>query len=163
MPLIVRAPGIASADTTCNQPVSLIDVYPTLVDMCELTGATMKNDKGHPLDGHSIKTLLMDPMTAMWSGPDEALTTLYKWRMKYDPSRESYSLRSQDWRYIRYENGQEELYDTSADPHEWHNLAGRPDEAARTIIRELRAGLPKENVDYVPGSRGSGSLIEGIK
>jgi hypothetical protein len=43
--------------------------------------------------------------------------------MKYNPHEESYSLRSNAWRYIRYENGKEELYDTATDPSEWKNLA----------------------------------------
>ena len=59
------------------------------------------------------------------------LTALYKWRMKYDPSRESYSLRSAGWRYIRYENGKEELYEKTSDPLEWHNLADHPWQAER--------------------------------
>lgn len=139
VPLIVRSPGVAKQDVACAEPVSLIDLYPTLVDLCDLTGETMKNDKGHTLDGHSLKPLLENPETSQWTGPPEALTALYKWRMKYDPSRESYSLRSKDWRYIRYENGKEELYDTTSDPHEWHNLADRPVHAKR--LREFRSRL----------------------
>ena len=145
VPLIVRAPGIARAGTVCGQPVSLIDLYPTLIDLCDLTGNTMKNDKGHPLDGHSMRPLLAAPEAGQWSGPDEALTTLYKWRTKYDPSRESYSLRSRDWRYIRYENGMEELYHTAVDPYEWNNLADKPEHAEQlTYFRErLQARLPR--------------------
>jgi arylsulfatase A-like enzyme len=105
------------------QPVSLIDIYPTLIDLCRLTRQTRKNDKGHSLDGHSLKPLLEDPESGEWSGPDSVLTALYKWRMKYDPSQESYALRAKDWRYIRYENGKEELYFTKEDPYEWTNLA----------------------------------------
>jgi iduronate 2-sulfatase len=145
VPLIVRAPGLAKAGAVCAQPVSLIDLYPTLVDLCNLTGNTTKSDKGHALDGHSMRPLLADPEAGEWSGPDEALTTLYKWRMKYDPSRESYSLRSRDWRYIRYENGMEELYYTAADPYEWNNLADNPEQAKRLVDfrGRLRARLPK--------------------
>ena len=99
----------------CEQPVSLIDLYPTLIDLCGLTSETRKNDKGLPLDGHSMKPLLVNPEKGDWDGPDEALTALYKWRMKYDPAKESYSLRAKDWRYIRYENGKEELYHTRKD------------------------------------------------
>ncbi len=145
VPLIIRAPGLAKADTSCEQPVSLIDLYPTLIDLCSLTGNTKKNDKGHALDGHSLKPLLANPAAGRWSGPDAALTALYKWRTKYNPARESYSLRSKDWRYIRYENGKEELYDTNEDPNEWHNLAENPKHADRiSDFREhLQARLPK--------------------
>lgn len=145
VPLIVRAPGIAQVGTDCDQPVSLIDLYPTLVDLCGLKGETMKNDKGHPLDGHSIKQLLLAPESGTWSGPDETLTVLYKWRMKYDPLKESYSLRSKDWRYIRYENGKEELYHTVADPYEWDNLADSSVQLARIqqFRQRLQERLPK--------------------
>ncbi|MDG2131672.1 MAG: sulfatase [Fuerstiella sp.] len=144
VPLIVRVPGIAKQDAACSTPVSLIDLYPTLVDLCGLTGDTKKNDKGHALDGHSLKPLLEQPDAGQWSGPSEALTALYKWRMKYKPSRESYSLRSKHWRYIHYENGKEELYDTTSDPHEWHNLADKPDHADRLVSfrRRLLERIP---------------------
>ena len=124
--------------------MSLIDLYPTLIDLCGLTGDTRKNERGHTLDGHSLKPLLENPETGQWSGPAEALTALYKWRMKYDPSRESYSLRSSDWRYIRYENGKQELYHTTNDPHEWHNLADTPKHADQLAYfqNRLTARLP---------------------
>jgi iduronate 2-sulfatase len=133
VPLILRAPGIGKPSGIVTRPVSLIDIYPTLIDLCGLDNKTMKNDKGHPLDGHSLKPLLEKPAQGKWSGPDAALTALYKWRMKYNPSQENYSLRSDNWRYIRYENGKEELYATSEDPHEWINLAGNPSHSATLI------------------------------
>ncbi|MGB1123628.1 MAG: sulfatase [Phycisphaeraceae bacterium] len=139
VPLIVRAPGISSENTDCDQPVSLIDLYPTLIDLCNLTGETTKNEKGRSLDGYSFKSLLKAPAAGKWPGPDEALTALYKWRTKYDPSQESYALRSKDWRYIRYENGKEELYHTAEDLHEWHNLADRPEHAER--LSQFRSRL----------------------
>lgn len=144
VPLIVRAPGIAKQGAVCQTPVSLIDLYPTLVDLCSLAGDTRKNDKGHLLDGHSLKPLLDHPEAGQWSGPTEALTALYKWRMNYRPSYESYSLRSRDWRYIRYENGKEELYETTRDPHEWHNLAVKPEHSDRLVgfRQRLRSRLP---------------------
>ena len=144
VPLIVRAPGVAQPNSTCDRPVSLIDIYPTLADLCDLQGETMKNERGHPLDGHSLKPLIKNPLDGEWSGPDEALTALYKWRMEYDPHQESYSLRSKDWRYIHYENGKEELYKTSTDPYEWTNLATDASHAGRlTVFREkLFARLP---------------------
>ena len=126
VPLIVRAPGITPAGMVSEHPVSLIDLYPTLVELCGLEGDTRKNEQGHLLDGFSLGPLLADPVSGEWEGPDAALTALYKWRERYDPGRESYALRSRDWRYIRYENGREELYHTEADPLEWTNLAADP-------------------------------------
>jgi arylsulfatase A-like enzyme len=148
IPLIVRAPCIAQADTVCDQPVSLVDIYPTLADCCGLKGDTMKNGRGHPLDGHSFRPLLTDPYGGTWNGPDEALTALYKWRMKYDPHEESYSLRSHDWRYIRYENGREELYDTDSDPNEWKNLATETTHKDRMqrFRQTLASRLPEKGI-----------------
>lgn len=150
VPLIVRAPGMAPADSDSYQPVSLIDIYPTLVDLCGLEGDTRKNDCGHGLDGFSLVPLLEDPESGEWEGPSSALTALYKYRERYDPGRESYALRSKDWRYIRYENGREELYDTNADPLEWTNLADREEYEDQLIAfrAELadRIPLPGRNL-----------------
>ncbi|MEO1990350.1 MAG: sulfatase [Pirellulales bacterium] len=152
IPLIVRAPDVAVTGTTCNQPVSLVDIYPTLIDLCDLQGDTMKNEKGHPLDGHSFRSLLKDPTHGTWDGPDEALTALYKWRMKYDPQKESYALRGKGWRYIRYENGKEELYDCVNDPHEWNNLATHSHyHATLNDFREkLRSRIPSPDSAMPP-------------
>jgi iduronate 2-sulfatase len=123
IPLIIRAPGFSVKGKKCDQPVSLVDLYPTLLDLCDLPSNTMKNDKGRPLDGFSLKPLLQNPETGKWDGPDYAITALYKWAQYYDPAFQNYSLRFKDWRYIRYENGKEELYHTVKDDHEWNNLA----------------------------------------
>ena len=123
VPLIIRAPGVSKAGGVSDLPVSLVDLYPTLTDLCGLPSDTVKNDKGRPLDGHSLKALLTNPARNKWNGPDAALTALYVWANYYDPADQSYSLRSKDWRYIRYRNAKEELYHTAKDPHEWENLA----------------------------------------
>ena len=123
VPLVFRVPGVSKAGKSSAHPVSLVDLYPTLLDLCGLPDDTMKNEKGRPLDGFSLKPLLTDPQKGKWKGPDYALTTLYKWAQYYDPAYQSYSLRFKDWRYVRYENGKEELYHTIKDNHEWNNLA----------------------------------------
>ncbi len=145
VPLIVRAPGIAEAGSVADHPVSLIDLYPTLIDLCGLTGETKKNDGGRPLDGHSLRPFLENPQTDEWSGPGEVLTALYKWARFYDPAKQSYSLRSKDWRYIRYSNGKEELYHNAEDPYEWTNLAGKSDCASKleSFRAKLDARLPE--------------------
>ena len=123
VPLILRAPGVSPKGQTCDHPVSLVDLYPTLLDLCGLPANTMKNEKGRPLDGFSLKPLISDPEKGKWQGPDYALTALYKWARYYDPAYQNYSLRFKDWRYVRYENGKEELYHSAKDEHEWNNLA----------------------------------------
>ncbi|HBU58928.1 MAG TPA: hypothetical protein DEB48_03700 [Verrucomicrobiales bacterium] len=144
VPLIIRAPGVARVKGVSAQPVSLIDIYPTLVDLCALSKETRKNKKGHPLDGYSLKSLLVSPEKGKWSGPSSALTALYVWRMKYDPSKENYALRAKDWRYIRYANGKEELYYTKSDPHEWTNLVDNSAYARELNMfrQELKSRIP---------------------
>ena len=99
IPLIVRVPEGTTKGGECDQPVSLIDLFPTLVELCELPGNTLKNEKGLPLDGFSFKPFLEDPENGKWQGPDYVITALYKWAHHYDPGQQSYSLRFKDWRY----------------------------------------------------------------
>ena len=146
VPLIIRAPGVSKENKECEQPVSLVDLYPTLLDLCDLPDNTMKNDKGRPLDGFSMKPLLKDPNNGKWEGPDYALTALYKWAQYYDPAFQNYSLRFKDWRYIRYENGKEELYHTAKDDHEWNNLAQNS-----KFEKEL-TGFRKQLLSIIPES-----------
>ena len=154
VPLIIRAPGVSKENKECEQPVSLVDLYPTLLDLCDLPDNTMKNDKGRPLDGFSMKPFLQDPKNGKWEGPDYAITALYKWAQYYDPADQSYSMRFEDWRYVRYENGKEELYHTAEDDHEWNNLALDPKFAKQlndfreqllTVIPESIPEKPKSN------------------
>lgn len=151
VPLIIRAPGVTPSGSQSRQPVSLVDIYPTLLDLCSLPKDTQKNEKGHELDGHSLKPLLMDPSNGKWRGPRSALTALYKWRTKYDPSKESYSLRSKEHRYIRYENGREEFYDTREDPYEWTNRADDPKYAEQLAVyrKALTSRIPDAG-DEIP-------------
>jgi iduronate 2-sulfatase len=151
IPLVIRAPGISQAGSISEHPVSLIDIYPTLVELCDLTGETMKNAKGRPLDGFSLKPFLENTKTKTWEGPESALTALYKWRTKYSPAKENYSLRSNNYRYIRYENGKEELYQTQSDPHEWNNLASDPSHAGplSALRSQLIKRIPTEE-DSIP-------------
>ena len=77
IPLIIRVPGMTKANTSINKAVSLIDVYPTLVDLCGLSWETQKNEKGHPLDGYTMKELLENPNAKTWKGDRPALTVVY--------------------------------------------------------------------------------------
>ena len=156
VPLIIKAPGVNSKGKTCKQPVSLVDLYPTLLDLCDLPDNTMKNEKGRPLDGFSMKPLLEDPEIGKWQGPEYAITALYKWAQYYDPAQQNYSLRFKDWRYVSHENGKEELYHTIQDEQEWKNLALNPKfndklsgfrEKLLSIIPESIPEKPKSN-DY---------------
>ncbi|MGB0580020.1 MAG: sulfatase-like hydrolase/transferase, partial [Limisphaerales bacterium] len=121
VPLIIAAPGVTSAGATCRQPVSLLDLYPTLVSLCGFKERT-------ELEGNDLSSLLVNP-DSKWS--NAAVTT-------WQPG--NHSVRTEDWRYIRYSTGEEELYDHRSDPNEWHNLAGKPEIADRK--RQLARHLP---------------------
>ncbi|HUV65581.1 MAG TPA: sulfatase [Sedimentisphaerales bacterium] len=120
VPFIIVAPGATTPGSRCDRPVSLLDIYPTLV---ELAGLPPKKD----VDGKSLLPLLRDPQKE-WQ---PAIMTM---------RRGNHAVRSDRWRYIRYSDGSEELYDHSKDPWEWTNLATQPEYAQ--IIDEHRKWLP---------------------
>ena len=122
VPLIIRAPNAISGSQV-NHPVSLIDIYPTLLELAGLDTETKKNDKGKSLDGYSLVPFLKDPETKDWDGPEAALTVVYSSdNNKNKPANHHYSIRTKDWRYIIYDSGKEELYHNAEDPKEWNNL-----------------------------------------
>ena len=124
-PLMITVPGVTKPKSRCDRPVSFMDIYPTLADLCDLP-------VGDHLEGTSLRPLLDDP-SADWNRP--AVTT---------HGRNNHAVRSERWRYIRYADGTEELYDHKADPLEWRNLAS--DEQFDAIRKQLSASLPKKNV-----------------
>ena len=78
----------------------------------------------------SLVPLMINPTLQDWGGPEGALTAIHKWK-DMDPMMQNYSLRTKDWRYIRYYTGDEELYDHRSDLFEWNNLASNPEYSAR--------------------------------
>ena len=123
VPLIIKDKRFKNnAGDSVSHPVSLVDIYPTLADLCNLKGSTVLNEKGAPIDGFSLKPFLENPETTNWNGPDVALSIISSWKSKRAKD-QHLSVRSKDFRYIRYYNGAEELYDHTNDPHEWTNLA----------------------------------------
>ncbi|HBO51847.1 MAG TPA: iduronate-2-sulfatase, partial [Planctomycetes bacterium] len=125
VPLIFIAPGVTRPGAACDRPVSLLDVYPTLNELC---GLPKRND----IDGTSLVPLLKDP-SARRKRP--AVTT---W------GRGSHSVRTQRWRYIRYANGSEELYDHGNDPDEFTNLVVSRPAHAKKITSGLQKWLPSD-------------------
>ncbi len=120
IPMIIAGPGI-EAGTTCAEPVGLIDLYPTLVDL-------VGGDQPHELEGVSLLPLL-DGDSKFRHPP--VITSL---------TSNDHAARSRDFRYIRYRDGSEELYDHRNDPHEFNNLAG--DSRWDSVKTELSQALP---------------------
>ncbi|HUS07963.1 MAG TPA: sulfatase [Bryobacteraceae bacterium] len=132
---MVVAPGVTKAGAKCARTVSLLDVYPTLVELCGLPPK-----KG--LEGVSLMPLLKNPQ-ARWDRP--AVTTY---------ERGNHSVRSERWRYIRYHDGSEELYDHGKDDLEWTNLAGNAELAG--VKQDLRKWLPAVDALDSPKEKGVG-------
>ena len=123
VPMTIRVPELTKAGSIVEHPVSLIDVYPTLLDLAGLDSETKKNDMGASLDGYSLKPFLNNPNTNDWKGHKGALSVIYTSDKNAEiPSNHHYSIRTKDWRYIIYNTGEEELYNNSIDPKEWNNL-----------------------------------------
>jgi len=122
IPFIWAGPGIARG-AKVDATVSLIDVFPTLVELCGLEDAQSR-------DGVTLATVLRDPAAAR-----DREVLLPGMRPK------EYAIINRSWRYIRYANGGEELYDTRRDPHEWHNLAIQP--GHEEVMEKLRRAAPR--------------------
>jgi arylsulfatase A-like enzyme len=123
VPLIVRAPGVSKPGGRCASPIDSVDLYPTVADLC---GLTPPGD----LDGVSFRALVADPH-GVWERP--ALAFMHHGQV---------AVRSEHWRYIRYRDGTEELYDHRHDPHEHRNLADNT--AFRAVRNSLAAWIPAE-------------------
>ena len=148
IPMTIRAPGMTKSNGLVNHPVSLIDIYPTLLDLAGLDMGTKKNEKGRSLDGYSLVPFLEDPETKNWEGPDAALTVVYSSDdNKNKPANHHYSVRTKDWRYIIYDSGKEELYHNAEDPKEWNNLVFNKTHPKRDEMVEI---LKKMTYPMVP-------------
>lgn len=114
VPFIVVGPGIEPGGR-CDEPVELLSLYPTVLDLVGI-------EPPHKLEGVSLRPLLENP-DGEWD--HSALTTFS----------DHHALRTDRWRYIRYVDGSEELYDHNEDPHEWTNLAVDPDHPELPALR----------------------------
>lgn len=145
VPLIVAAPGMAGNGRSARGLAELVDVYPTLADLCGLAAPTN-------LAGRSLKPLLVDPakegksavLSQVRRGPGANATAKTKAATK-PAQREAfsgYALRTDRYRYIEWDNGRRgrQLYDHETDPTEQHNLADDPRTTATVaeLSRTLR-------------------------
>ncbi len=135
VPLIFAGPGV-SRGGRCSQPAELLDIYPTLSELC---GLKARDD----LEGISLV-----PQLENVDAPRErpAITS---------HNQGNHGIRSERWRYIQYADGSEELYDHQTDPHEWTNLAAKPEHAA--VIAEHRRWLPK--IDVPPAANSADRVL----
>jgi arylsulfatase A-like enzyme len=156
IPFVIKIPGAKYPDNICTRPVDVVNVFPTLVSLCGLPSM-------EGLDGHDMTPLLENPQ-AEWKYP--AITEIKVGNV---------AVRSENWRYIRYFDGTEELYDKTNDPNDWYNLA--EDEKYWDIIDSHKKWVPdsfakpvpsKEKFYFDPGTytymdRKTGVTIDGRK
>jgi len=134
VPLLISlprsGPDAGTAGSRVTAPASLVDLYPTLLGLSGLEGPD------HDLDGRDLAPLWRDSA----AGTERVAITTH--------GRGNHSVRSARYRYIRFRNGEQELYDLERDPWEWHNLAGDP--AHADTCAALRAKLPATNAPDAP-------------
>ena len=145
VPLIIAAPGMKVAAKSTQRLAELVDLYPTLADICGLAWPK-------ELEGVSLKPLLEDPnrqwkkgaftqvLHARGGGRTDQANAKKKGEGGIDKST-GRSVRTERYRYTEWADGQDgvELYDQQTDPHEWHNLANDP--KASPILKEMKALL----------------------
>ena len=122
VPLIIVAPGVTKPGTRIDTTVSLVDLYPTLVEL-----AGLPNKPG--LDGESLVPLLKNPDT---DRETPAITTLLEG---------NHAVVTKDWRYIRYGDGSEELY---RDGDVWNHenlLHGEDANEYADVVASIRAWI----------------------
>ena len=129
VPLIIVDPRRTKSGTQCESPVSLLDLYPTLIELCGLRLPPQK------LEGRSLVNSLIRPMEKTGR---VVVTT---------QGRGNHAVRSSRYRYIRYADGSEELYDHKTDSHEWNNLSLDP--GLVKVKSKLMDYLPKFNASPV--------------
>jgi choline-sulfatase len=130
VPLLFAGPGVTTGGRS-TQPAELLDIYPTLIDLCGLEART-------DLEGLSLVPQLKNALTKR---DRPAITT---------HNQGNHGIRSERWRYIHYADGSEELYDMIKDPNEWTNLAKNPEFAP--IIAEHKKWLPAVDTSPAAGS-----------
>src|SRR5262249_10091464 len=129
-------PGVTKPGTVCERITDFMTIYPTLTDLCGIP--TPKH-----VMGESIRPLLTNPQMP-W---DKTGMTTYLFK--------NHTVRNAGWRYTRYENGDEELYEETKDPNEWTNLAMKPEFAAKKT--ELAKFLPSSDAPDIGGAAGQGA------
>ena len=131
VPMIWAGPGVAQTGKDRSQPVELLDIYPTLADLCDLP-------KADDLEGASLAPQLRDAGAKR----RPAVTT-------YLP--DNHAVVTERWRYIRYADGTDELYDRVKDPNEWDNIAG--ESRYDSLKGRLAYWMPETSAPHVPGRR----------
>jgi arylsulfatase A-like enzyme len=123
VPLIVAPPGARSRCRQVHEPVSLIDICPTILELCDV-------ELPAAIDGESLCSLLLEGRAT------RKAPAIMTW------GKGNHSIRTSDWRFTRYRDGSEELYDHRVDPYEWRNLAMETD--FRNVVQHMSKWIPQD-------------------
>jgi arylsulfatase A-like enzyme len=138
LPLMIKLPGMENQQY-CKRTVNLIDLYPTLIELCNLPEKE--------LDGESIVSLL--------ENPDQ------EWHPTVTSRGQgAHSVMSEDWHYINWGKGVEELYDLKSDPMEWNNLIRTETEEVKEVLKYLKSYYPENDAALLPKSDKNKSIKE---
>jgi arylsulfatase A-like enzyme len=128
-PLIIMTPEMIQG-SRCNRVVNLMDMYPSLIELC---GLPIKEN----IEGRSIVPLLSNS-DLVWPYP--SITTYNK----------SFTTNDEEWRYTKYSDGTEELYNMKIDPMEWNNLIKSTEIEAIQAKSRLASFIPSHSANDVP-------------
>jgi arylsulfatase A-like enzyme len=123
VPLIVVPPDIRRRGHRIHEPVSLIDLFPTILQLCNVSSPST--------DGESLCPLLVD------GAPARETPAIMTW------GKGNHSIRTSKWRFTRYSDGSEELYDHRIDPYEWTNIAGIED--VKSVTEQISWWIPRDD------------------
>ncbi len=127
VPLIISGPGVQVGTT--ESAVGLVDLYPTILELAGL--AENPENSGKSLVP-SLKGMDLE---------QRSITTEY--------GKDNFAIVNKNYRYIRYADGSEELYDLRVDPHEWKNVVAEPQ--YQSIRENLSKEIPPETRAAVKG------------
>lgn len=145
VPLIIRWPGVAQAGTTCDEPVILTDLFPTLLAAARVPPPANVND------GRDLAPLLKNPATKV-----ERDALFFHYPHYYHTTTPVSAIRARDWKLLEYfEDNRIELFNLQDDPGEKRDLAKENPAQASALRTQLHAwrdsvgaALPKPNPDF---------------
>lgn len=138
IPLYVSIPNSKEDNLVCNKPVSLIDLYPTLADICQWSESPDGNTISKKVDGKSLVPLLKSRNGDAWEyRPILSAVQANTSKIEDDAH---FSVIDDQYRYTLCLDGEEELYDHKKDPNEWHNLAKNEDyvEVKKSLNKQMK-------------------------